>query len=64
MNNIVGIFFLTVVSLALSSAVLADNHGGLAARGYRWVVVNGPYACNTEQESGARHDADARSRRS
>jgi hypothetical protein len=51
MTNIVGIFFLTVVGLALSSAALADNHGGLAARGYRWVVLNGPYACNTEQDA-------------
>ena len=51
MTNIVGIFFLTAVSLALSSAALADNQGVLAAQGYRWVVVDGPYACNTEQDA-------------
>src|SRR5258708_34391623 len=51
MTNIVGIFFLTAVNLALSSAALADNHGVLAAQGYRWVAVNGPYACNPEQDA-------------
>ncbi len=51
MTNIAGIFFLTAVNLVLSSAALADNHGVLAAQGYRWVVVNGPYACNAEQDA-------------
>jgi hypothetical protein len=27
---------------------LAQN--GLVAKGYRWITVNGPYACVTEQE--------------
>ena len=42
--------FMTAVSLGLASTVLAgDNYSALAAQGYRWVTINGPYACNTEQ---------------
>ena len=41
---------MTAVSLALTGTVLAgDNYSALAAQGYRWVTINGPYACNTEQ---------------
>jgi hypothetical protein len=44
------ISFMTAVSLGLTSTVLAgDNYSALAAQGYRWVTINGPYACNTEQ---------------
>ena len=44
------IFFLTAVSLGLTYTVLGgDNYSALAAQGYRWVTINGPYACNTEQ---------------
>src|SRR6266446_7003977 len=44
------ISFMTAVSLGLTCTVLGgDNYSGLAAQGYRWVTINGPYACNTEQ---------------
>jgi hypothetical protein len=42
---------ITAVSLGLICTVLGgDNYSALAAQGYRWVAVNGPYACNTEQD--------------
>jgi len=45
------ISFMTAVSLGLACTVLGDdNYSALAAQGYRWVTVNGPYACNTEQD--------------
>ena len=44
------ISFITAVSLGLTGTVLGgDNYSALAAQGYRWVTINGPYACNTEQ---------------
>ena len=44
------ISFITAVSLGLTCTVLGgDNYSALAAQGYRWVTINGPYACNTEQ---------------
>jgi hypothetical protein len=43
------ISFMTAVSLGLASTVLGGDHYiALAAQGYRWVTINGPYACNTE----------------
>jgi hypothetical protein len=43
------ISFMTAVSLGLASTVLGgDHYSALAAQGYRWVTINGPYACNTE----------------
>ena len=46
------ISFMTVVSLGLIYTVLGDdNYTALAAQGYRWVTVNGPYACTTEQDA-------------
>ena len=45
------ISFMTAVSLGLTCMVLGDdNYSALAAQGYRWVTVNGPYACNTGQD--------------
>src|ERR1700736_5613505 len=45
------ISFITAVSLGLACTVLGgDNYSALAAQGYRWVTVNGPYACKTEQD--------------
>src|ERR1700720_1140158 len=45
------ISFMTAVSLGLTFTVLGDdNYAALAAQGYRWVTVNGPYACNIEQD--------------
>ena len=45
------ISFMTAVSLGLTCTVLGDdNYAALAAQGYRWITVNGPYACNIEQD--------------
>jgi hypothetical protein len=45
------IYFMTAISLGLTSTVLGgDNYTALAAQGYRWVIVNGPYACHIEQD--------------
>jgi hypothetical protein len=45
------IFSMTAVSLGLICTVLGDdNYTALAAQGYRWVTVNGPYACRTEED--------------
>jgi hypothetical protein len=40
----------SVIGLGLASSAWADAYKDLAAKGYRWVTVNGPYACATEQE--------------
>jgi hypothetical protein len=56
------ISFMTAVSLGLTCTVLgADNYSALAAKGYRWVTVNGPYACKTEEDAEriAAHHTDA-----
>jgi hypothetical protein len=44
------ISFMTALSLRLTCTVFGDNYSALAAHGYRWVTVNGPYACDTEQD--------------
>jgi hypothetical protein len=44
------ILALTAVSLGLAIQAFADNYGDLAEQGYRWVAVNGPYACTSEKE--------------
>ena len=41
---------ITTVGLGLICTALADNYSDLAAQGYRWITVNGPYACGTEQD--------------
>ena len=41
---------MTAVGLSLTSPAFADKYNDWAAQGYRWVTVNGPYACNTEQD--------------
>jgi hypothetical protein len=56
------ISFMTAVSLVLTGIVLGgDNYSALAAQGYRWVAINGPYACITEQDAKriAAHHSDA-----
>jgi hypothetical protein len=57
----VAILVMTAVSLSLTCTTLADNYSHLAAQGYRWVTVDGPYACTTEQNvqriAGHRTDA-------
>ena len=56
-----GSYFLVAATLAFSSAALAGNYDAYAARGYRWVIVNGPYACNDEQDAEriTKHHTDA-----
>jgi hypothetical protein len=56
------IFFAAAASLALIGNGLADQYDTLAAQGYRWVNVNGPYACTSEQhvEGLVAHRTDAR----
>jgi hypothetical protein len=49
------------ISLGMSSAAPADNYDILAAKGYRWVAVHGPYASTTEQ--GVERISDRRTRR-
>ena len=46
----IGMLLVSVIGLALASTAWADQYEDLAAKGYRWVTVNGPYACATEQE--------------
>ena len=41
---------MTLVSLRLTFTAFADKYSDLAAQGYRWATVNGPYACTTEQD--------------
>jgi hypothetical protein len=40
----------SVIAFGLTSAAWAEDLNALAAKGYRWVTVNGPFACATEQE--------------
>jgi hypothetical protein len=50
-----------VVSFGFTCTALAVNYSDLQAQGFRWVTVDGPYACTTEQEvqriAGHRTDA-------
>jgi len=41
---------LTAVSLGLIFTARADQYSDLAAQGYRWVTINGPYACGEEED--------------
>ena len=52
---------ITLISLSLTGMVLADHYQDLAAQGYRWIIVNGPYACATEEDVGriVAHHTDA-----
>jgi hypothetical protein len=40
----------SVIAFGLTSAAPAEDFKALAAKGYRWVTVNGPFACATEQD--------------
>ena len=44
------IIILVAVVAGLDPAVLADPYNDLAAQGYRWVIVDGPYACPTKDD--------------
>ena len=57
----IGILFVSVLGLSVTCATWADDLPSLGytpgipikdlvAKGYRWVTVNGPYACVTEQD--------------
>jgi hypothetical protein len=35
--------------LGLKCSAFAQNYNDLATQGYRWVTVDGPYACTTEE---------------
>src|SRR5260221_12950953 len=41
---------MTAVSLSLTCTAVGDNYSRSAAQGYRWVTVDGPYACTTEED--------------
>ena len=45
-----GILILAAAGLYLAGNVRADNYSNWVAQGYRWVNVNGPYACTSEQQ--------------
>jgi hypothetical protein len=45
-----GMLVLAAISFGLPCAALAANYTALAAQGYRWITVDGPYACPTEQD--------------
>jgi hypothetical protein len=47
------ISIITAVSLGLAGTAPGVNYDTLAAKGYRWIAVHGPYASTTEQ--GLRH---------
>ena len=40
---------ISAVGLGLTSTAPADDYGALAAKGYRWVSIYGPYASTTEE---------------
>ena len=44
------LFVLTLFGFSLTCAAWAEDYRNLTAQGYRWVTVNGPYACPTEPE--------------
>jgi hypothetical protein len=46
----VRIFAFAAASIGLAYAAAAADYTGLAAQGYRWVTVDGPYACPTKDE--------------
>jgi hypothetical protein len=39
-----------VVAVALGSTASADPYKGFTAQGYRWVAVDGPYACPSKAD--------------
>jgi hypothetical protein len=45
------IFIISAVSFQLGCMCMAQDYSALAAQGYRWVTVNGPYACTRQQNA-------------
>jgi hypothetical protein len=44
------IIVLAVATVGLGSTASADPYKDLAAQGYRWVIVDGPYACPSKDD--------------
>jgi predicted alpha/beta-hydrolase family hydrolase len=44
------LIILAAVAAGLASTALADPYKDLAAQGYRWVSVDGPYACRSKDD--------------
>jgi hypothetical protein len=44
------LIMLAAVAAGLASTALADPYKELAAQGYRWVSVDGPYACRSKDD--------------
>jgi hypothetical protein len=40
----------TVITIGLTSCGSAPNHDNFAAKGYRWVTVDGPYGCPSRDD--------------
>ena len=40
-----------IVAVGMASTALARDYKDLVAEGYRWVSLDGPYACPTERGS-------------
>lgn len=39
-----------IISVGLSGTALAANYNDLVAQGYRWITVNGPFACPAKND--------------
>src|SRR5260370_16984956 len=46
----VAIIVLAAAAIGLGSTASADPYKDLAAQGYRWVAVDGPYACPSKDD--------------
>jgi hypothetical protein len=44
------IFLAPIVAVGMVSVGLARNYNDLVAEGYRWVAIDGPYACPTKED--------------
>jgi hypothetical protein len=51
-NRLISIITIAIAAFRLGviSPALAGNYSDLAIQGYRWIVVDGPYACTAEQD--------------
>ena len=52
-RSVAALAFLTLVTFLLVSGdnAVAGKFGDLAAKGYRWVIVDGPYACPKREDA-------------
>jgi hypothetical protein len=39
-----------IIALGIASTVLARNYQDIVAQGYRWVSIDGPYACPAKED--------------